>query len=193
LSISPPSEIKTDRRLTFGYLGRLEPAKGIEALLIAFQRLAAPNARLLIAGRGDGRYENELRSRFDSKNIKFLGFCSPHDFFRQVDILVTPSLLHEGLGRTIIEAYAHGVPVIGSNRGGIPEIIEDGKTGFIFDPDHLETLIIQMRKVIDGLFDLSEMAQQARIKAEEFHPDRIADAYLKLYTQVCRGRSVLAA
>jgi len=95
-----------------------------------------------------------------------------------------PSLWHEPLGRTVLEAYAHGVPVIGSNRGGIPEIMEDGETGFVFDPEWPETLSLAVEQFLHSPELVSRMRQNVLEKSKAFSPERICAQYLRVYANV---------
>lgn len=110
--------------ITFGYLGRISPEKGVDTLLKA-ARLLPPNGwRLLIAGAalGDPAPYHALA---EGLPVEFIGFQRPKALFDQIDCLVAPSLWAEPLGRTVLEAYQAQVPVIGARSGGIAEIIAD--------------------------------------------------------------------
>ncbi len=125
------------------HVARLEPVKGSATLLRAFALIAAshPAARLVIIGDGQlrGALEQEARSIGLRERIDFLG-ARPHaevlGWMRRAAVLVIPSVRtgsgrEEGLGMVMLEAAAHGVSVIGSRVGGIPEGIDDGRTGFL--------------------------------------------------------------
>ncbi|MTI62582.1 glycosyltransferase family 4 protein [Methylophaga sp.] len=118
----------------FGYLGRIEPEKGVELLLEAFQTLP-DDYQIKIAGTGKEDYVKYLRDKYPSERIHFLGWVSPEEVYRSVHFVVVPSMWHEPFGRTVIEAYSHGVPVIASARGGLKELVEEGVTGQLFEPD----------------------------------------------------------
>lgn len=122
----------------FGYLGRIDAPKGVELLLNAFAQ--RPDWQLCIAGDGEAQYMTDLQ-RQATPNVRWLGWVSPADFFAQVDASIVPSLWHEPSGRVIIEARAHGVPVIASNRGGIPEFVLPGQTGVLFEPTDATALL----------------------------------------------------
>ena len=106
-----------------GFLGRLDPIKGIENLLIACERLVSEKnfpLSLLIAGSGSSEYTQSLKQTIDtldlSSHVTMLGHLSAQNktqFFENVDILVMPSY-SENFGLAIAEALAHGVPVIAS-------------------------------------------------------------------------------
>lgn len=119
--------------VTFGYIGRLAPSKGLELLVDTFENENIAGAKLLIAGSGDELYVQGLKNKVKNDCILFVGRSKPEDFFKAIDFLVVPSLWNEPLGRVVLEAYAFGIPVIASNIGALPEIVTDKKTGFLFD------------------------------------------------------------
>ena len=171
-------------RLRIGFLGRLKPTKGIEDLLGVVSGLPQDSCELLVAGTGDSDYESSLKTRFDLPHIGFLGFVPPERLLASVDLVAIPSRWHEPLPRAAFEAYAHGLPVVASNRGGIPEVVDEGSTGFIYDPDHLETLRdILMRFVENPLLAL-KMRASVLSKAKKFHPSQTGSSYLDLYRDV---------
>ena len=121
--------------------------------------------------------------------VEFLGFTSRADFFPRIDVLVVPSLHDEALSRVVAEAYAHGVPVLGARRGGIPEIVDDGQTGFVFDPDEPAELAAAARRFVadPGLAHRMRAAIVAR--ARELSPACIASEYREVYESLTRPRS----
>jgi len=173
--------------LRLGYLGRLHSSKGVKFLLQTFTHLSKGLWELWIGGCGSVEYETYLKSHFASPNVHYLGFVRPEHLFAQIDVLVIPSLWHEPLARTIFEAYAHGVPVIGSNRGGTPEIIDEGKTGFIFDPDEAGSLDAAIIRFLNEPDLACKMRPAVLAKAREFLPKRIVSAYLQVYEATVRA------
>jgi glycosyltransferase involved in cell wall biosynthesis len=147
--------------VTFGYLGRLEAMKGLDVLLDSFGARTDAGWRLLVAGEGSAAYLDHLRARHAAlparDAIHFSGWTDPDTFLRSIDVLVLPSLWHDPLPRVILEAAAHGVPTIASRRGGIPELIDDGVNGLLFEPDDPRALpaavdgLLTDRARLDGL------------------------------------------
>ncbi|WP_341527222.1 glycosyltransferase family 4 protein [Nostoc sp. UHCC 0302] len=170
--------------LTLGYIGRIDQTKGIELLLQALEQIPQQDWELKVAGKAPDSYKDTLEKRYPMPNVRYLGFIKPEEFFSNIDVLVVPSLWQEPLGRTVLEAYAHGVPVIGSNKGGIPEIIEEGRTGFVFNTEHLETLKNHIVKFINTPHLIEETSINAQVKSKEFTLDYILDSYLKVYKSV---------
>lgn len=189
--------------LRFGYLGRLEEMKGFHQLLKHLTQLPTEGWELHVGGQVSQEELDYFQTHYPLPNIHYLGFIKPDDFFSEVDVLIVPSLWQEPLGRTVLEAYAHGVPVIGSNRGGIPEIIEPGRTGFIFDPDQAEILLAAINQFIQNPDLIRQMRKNIVGKYQTFTSERILEAYLGVYqaaieqvsqpTSVATNRSIMLA
>jgi glycosyltransferase involved in cell wall biosynthesis len=177
--------------LTFGYLGRLVPEKGVERLLDAFAKRNGEGWRLLIAGTGDERYERELRRRHAAARspgaIQFLGWTDAAEFFRKIDILVLPSLWEEPLARVVLEAYAHGIPVVGSNRGGGPETIDHGATGLLFEPSETASLDAAVDRLLGDRALVADLGIKAHRRAADYALDRIVEKYLEVYRRLPRA------
>ena len=167
-----------------GYLGRLKPNKGVELLLQVMEMVRPEEYQLYLGGKD----EMGLREKNRMGHVHFLGFVKPEEFFPKIDVLVVPSLWHDPLPRTIFEAYAFGIPVIGSCRGGIPEVIDNGKTGLVFDPDSPETLVASVHKATSDIGNLKRMKMHALEKSRAFMPDVLASRYLGIYRNVANSR-----
>lgn len=178
-----------DGVLRLGFLGRLDPLKGIERLLEA---LTGPDLRgrawrLKIAGTGAPAYEQKLKTLFPDPRIEFLGFVDPGELLSGIDVLAAPALWEEPLGRIVLEAYAHGVPVIASRRGGMAETVDHGHTGYQFDPDGPHGLADVIRMCLDAPEQVRAMKPAALEKwRREFTPRVIAGQYLEVYASVSR-------
>lgn len=175
------SPIAKSSRLRLGYLGRLDRTKGIDLLLQTLEKMSYKNWELKVGGQATDEQIAQFRDRYPLTNVDYLGFVKPEAFFSTIDVLIVPSIWQEPLGRTVIEAYAHGVPVIGSNQGGIPEIIEPGLTGFVFDPNQDETLIEAINRFIDNPALASQMRKDVLRKSHAFTPRQILQEYLEVY------------
>ncbi len=124
--------IRPSARKYLLYYGRIAREKGVETLLDAMRNLPQHTLKVV----GDGPLLDTLRQQAPS-NVEFMGYKSGNELFdivRDAAYVVVPSQWEENNPMTIIEAYSHGIPVLGSRMGGIPEIIEEGRTGFIFTP-----------------------------------------------------------
>ncbi len=182
---APPVPLRTGSTLRLGYLGRLEANKGIEQLLETITPMQ--DVSLYVAGRGHESFETNLKRRFAAPHIHYLGFIPPAELFAKIDVLVVPSLWHEPLGRIVFEAYAHGLPVIATDRGGISEIVSPGETGFLFDPDVPESDERSLERTITAFkqhADTEVMRQHALTKAKDFLPHVIVEQHEALYERV---------
>jgi glycosyltransferase involved in cell wall biosynthesis len=122
------------------FIGRLEDYKGIHTLLAASQKLKNQHFCII----GDGPLYNQIKERARMlPNIKLLGRM-PYDvtieYLKNASFLVYPSICYEACGRSIIEAFACGVPVVASNRGAMKELVKDNVTGILFEPRNSDDL-----------------------------------------------------
>ncbi len=127
-------------KINIGFLGRINTYKGIEYLLrelsyIYDSEYAGLIQNILIAGHGEKTYLEKLQNSYQYPNIHYLGFVPKQSLFSRIDVLVFPSLCNEALGRGVLEAFAYGLPVISSNRGGLPEINTHNHTGYVVNAD----------------------------------------------------------
>jgi glycosyltransferase involved in cell wall biosynthesis len=138
---------KTSGEIWFGTIGAITPLKGLDIFLDAAQRVSRhlPNARFVIVGmnpyltQAGSDYEAQLRHRVETSSlrdrVKFLGFRKDiASVLGQLDVLVQPNRGPEGLGRSVLEAMASGVPVVAVNQWGPAELIQSGETGLLFPP-----------------------------------------------------------
>jgi glycosyltransferase involved in cell wall biosynthesis len=133
------------------YVGRLSPEKGIRTLLAAWTTGRIP-LRLKIIG--DGPMAGEVRSCASSKiGIEYLGAQPQEAVYREMAkarFLVFPSEWYETFGRTIIEAFSQGTPVLASDIGCVRELVEDGATGYCFLPGNADALIAGVLRFHDS-------------------------------------------
>ncbi|OGI21872.1 MAG: hypothetical protein A2255_11115 [Candidatus Melainabacteria bacterium RIFOXYA2_FULL_32_9] len=169
----------------FLYAGRLVKEKGVHYLLEAMRKI--PDIELHIVG--SGLEENNLKQLASNlSNVKFLGFKSGIDLeneYKNCIASIIPSNYFEIFGLTIVESFAYGKPVIGSNIGAIPEIIENGKNGIIFESENADDLAQAIRQLNTNRTLLYEMGQNARLKAKSMyisniHYSKLIEAYKSL-------------
>lgn len=140
--------IAADGVVRFGFAGRISREKGPEELIDALNALPISNWRAIFAGRGDPEYIDALKAKADHR-IEFPGWMKAADFYRSIDVVVAPSMWPEPAGRTVAEAYVHGLPIIASSRGGMSESVEEGVTGWIVDPGRVEDLTAALLRAAD--------------------------------------------
>jgi len=185
-SDSPKNKRKEKDEVILGFIGVISPTKGIEFVLERLKELNLPNVKLLIYGRGINKeYEKKLKVKYSFQDIVFKGFKEPKEIYKEIDITVIPSLWHEPFSRVLIESYSYGVPVLASNRGGIPENVIEGKTGFTFDPDKKgdfeEKLIKLVKLYSSGSFDINFLKNFAK---DKFSVERVSMEYISIYREL---------
>ena len=176
-----PRTQPTGRPLRLGFLGRLSPAKGIALFLETFRKLGKDGCEVVVGGSGAAEFDRELRSRFADPRISFLGHTDATAFFRRIDALVVPSVWHEPCPLVIFEAFGNGVPVIASRRGGNTELVDDGKTGYLFEPNEPDQLAGLLARLIVDPAPLDAMRPACVARARYYTNDRMIDAYMAVY------------
>lgn len=144
-------------KLRFAFIGNILPAKGVHILIEAFNRIKDKNVELKIYGDEVSYkgmledYLGRIRKMAKNKNIIFMGrFENKNigDVFREIDVLIVPSVWQENSPLVIQEAFAAKTAVIASNIGGIPELISDGVNGLLFETNSHDSLYGKMKFII---------------------------------------------
>ncbi len=167
----------------FLYFGRIDATKGIETLIRAS---AQAGVALKIAGRGP--LESSARELAQSLNhpVEFLGFRSGDDLHEQIRAaraVVLPAEWYENAPNSVLEAFAMGKPVIGSEIGGIPEMVQTGVNGWTFPAYDVRALSARLQAVAQ-MSDaaVAQLGRQARgFVLEQFSQDRYAAQMSALY------------
>ncbi|KXV10978.1 glycosyl transferase [Caballeronia megalochromosomata] len=165
--------------LRLGMLGRVLPEKGLELLLEQLLADQTLDWTLAVGGSGDHDYVESIKTKYADPRVNFLGRVDPSDFLSSIDILVVPSVWNEPFGLVVLEAYSHGVPVVGSSTGGIPEIIEP-RSNLLFDVAQPETVISKIHEA-SALLDDPSVHERLRQHARQFSLDAMINAYVELY------------
>lgn len=168
------------------YFGRLSREKGLATLIKA---TAMAETSLRIAGTGPEEAPLRELARKIGAKVEFLGYqtgTALHNAIRSARAVVLPSEWYENAPMTILESYALGKPVIGSDIGGIPELIRREETGFIFTSGSMDALAEILQRVSDlPDHQLSDMGHNARQWAEsEFSQEIYREKMLALYRQL---------
>ena len=162
------SQKDDEEPLIIGYLGRIEPNKGMNELLKACERLKndGVNFKLRIAGKE--AHEDEFLPLFDS----YLGSCFHYDgivsgerkneFLRSLDVFVLPSYF-EGLPISLLESMSFGAVPVVTPVGSIPEVIENGKNGYFVEVRDVDSIV----NVIQRIYQQRELAFSVGEKAKE--------------------------
>ena len=155
-------EIHQNQRILF--VGRIVPDKGIEWLLKALAK-TNPNIHLDIAGEGwiKSKMEKLAKKIGLNERITWHGWCNKdklETLYQQCLAVVFPSLWPEPAGLVTLEAYAHYRPIIASSIGGIPEYVQNSKTGILITPNHIQNLA-------DAINELATNYHKSRLMGEE--------------------------
>lgn len=165
------------------YCGRLSPEKGVEDLLKA-HTTAHGAWRLVIAGTGP--LLDELRKKYPAADFKgHLSGIELERTIRGAALIVVPSVWHENSPLSILEAMAHGKPVVASRIGGIPELVRDGTTGLLFDPGNASELSEKIRDLLADRSRRETFGRNAREIVEiEYSLERHGAALFSLYADL---------
>jgi len=190
----PRGRVLEGEWLRFGFLGTLSRPKGLPWLIEQFKRLPF-NATLQIAGRGRTNDEQELKHLArECKNIQFVGYQPPNLFYQNIDVAVVPSIWDEPYAMVAVQACAQSVPVIASQRGGLPEIIIDNENGLLCDPDDPDSLGLAMLRLNGDPTLRQSLASRARASvATWLDLEGMLDRYDLLFQEVLHKRGALHA
>lgn len=165
------------------YLGRISKEKGIPTLLKAHVRAKRPLSLKVV---GTGPLLEELAQEY--KDVDFLGFKTGDELNSLIggaSFVVVPSEWYENCSMSVLEAMAYGKPVIGAKIGGIPEQIEHGKSGFLFEMGNEEELAAQITILAEDEGLRKKMGDRARQKLiEEYSLDRHCKGLLSIYDEM---------
>ena len=183
-------------RVTFGCLANINPQKGYDVVVRAFAAAQlGDEADLLLRGAiapGHEHLHQELSALIAETGSSTIDLdtsrTTPDVFLPTLDVLVLGSAARsEGTPTVIIEAMTVGLPVIATRVGGVPELVDDGVTGFVVEPGDVADLARRMRGLAADPALRAEMGRRARAKAEaEFTLETTLRSYDRAYA-VCRG------
>ncbi len=184
-----------DRGSLLIYVGRLSAEKQIERIKPVLE--AIPETRLALVG--DGPYRQQLEKIFENTATTFVGYLSGQELasaYASGDAFLFPSST-ETLGLVLLEAMAAGCPVVGANKGGIPDIITDGENGCLYDPDGIndgaESLIKATYRLLGNDLERQTMRNAARKEAERWGWKGATKQLQKYYQDVLKKPLNIAA
>lgn len=164
---------------TIGTVALFRPRKGIEILIEAIAALRARERRVRLQAIGPfetAAYETQVRElalRLGVGDaVRWTGFTSNvGEALAALDVFVLPSLYGEGMPMVVLEAMAAGVPVIGTQVEGIPEVVEDGRTGLLAPPGDAAALARRIEELMDGRHDWQALRTAARERQAQHYSD----------------------
>jgi glycosyltransferase involved in cell wall biosynthesis len=164
-----PAEVREGAGDYFLFAGRLSAEKGVETLIKAWDRSLG---RLVIVG--DGPQGSMLRASA-SDGVEFRGFVPGEqipEILKAARALLLPSICYEAQPRTVLEAYAVGVPVLASDIGGISDLVSDGTTGFAVSPHDLEAWKHTMGRLNNDSLAINLGANALKVWEAQYSPKR---------------------
>ena len=180
-----------------GYTGRLLRGKGLETLIDAFARLASEGApvHLLIVGSGAGQalsVEDRIKAQVSERGldgrVTLTGRVdNVEDYLRACDVFAFPSVF-EALGLSLIEAAACGLACVASRTGGIVDVVEDGVSGLLFEPENTAQLADCLRNVLADGPRRRAMGERGRdLVRRRFDALGSLERYRALFRELSRG------
>ena len=170
------------------FVGRLSREKGIETLLDAWESSRRLLPLMLV---GDGPLRDTVLTRLQGQDrIRWLGqrpFAEVLTLIGRSRMLIFPSIWYETFGRSVIEAFATGTPVIGSRMGAMQELIEDGRTGLLFRPGDADDLATKVEELSCQSAVRDTMSRAAR---EEYLRQYTAEKNYELLSDIYRSAGV---
>jgi len=160
--------------VNIGIVGQINPNKGHITLFRALgelQRRGTP-FELLIFGSGEEAFIGDLK-RLASKlgiesHVRFCGFVPDKDaIYRVLDLVVVPTLTDEAFGLAALEPATYGIPVIASAKGGLPEVVEEGRTGFLFPAGDWRRLADLVQHIVNVPAEAAELGARGKRRAAQ--------------------------
>ncbi|MGW9431087.1 glycosyltransferase family 4 protein [Streptomyces decoyicus] len=183
---------------TIGFIGRIdEPRKGLPVLVKALPAILAevPDARLLVAGRGDeeeavAALPAEMRSR-----VEFLGMVSDEDkarLLRSVDVYVAPNTGGESFGIILVEAMSAGAPVLASDLDAFAQVLDQGEAGELFTNEDADALSAAAVRLLGDPARLAELRERGTRHVRRFDWSTVGADILAVYETVTTGAASVA-
>jgi glycosyltransferase involved in cell wall biosynthesis len=180
------------------FAGRLSRAKGIEMLVQAWPDLLArhPNLYLVIVGSGGGSFDDceqdlhEFVKRHGLEgSVYFAGASSTVEEYLQAgDVFVFPSD-YEGFSLGLVEALGSAIPSVVTSVGAAPQLIEHGKTGFLFPPKDAGAMVAALEECLSRRGSWPEIGRQARDAMAPYDLRAVVSAYVRLCNEVTEART----
>lgn len=162
------------------YVGRLSVEKGIEVLLAALQRFTPEDHQIEVMGTGP--FESDTARLLGAHYLGFQPLSAVLEKMEQASFMVLPSICYEGFPRTIVEAFACGLPVIASRLGSMAELVADGETGLLFEAGNPDDLAQKIAWAHAHPHEMIAMGQRARtIYEARFNPEQNLSELIGIY------------
>lgn len=179
-NFNPEQKFDCPRQVIFGYLGQLQEYKGVKILLDAFARVTGDHQLWII---GSGPLADLVRQAASTdQRIKFYDWLDQTELrekiWSRLNVLVQPSLTAESFGMTVIEAQSHGIPALASRIGALPELVDQGRTGWLVEPGDVDQLAQNMQQIAEHYCGYGSIRINAFNQAKEFDLDQYLNKLL---------------
>jgi len=174
------------------YVGAINKHKGIHVLKEVIIQLNQDNVRFHIAGKGENMGEIE-RLASSNPNVIFHGFVPNEqlvELYQKANVVIVPSIWYEPSAIVILESFHAGTPVIGSRTGGIPELIEPERNGFLFEPGNSEELKAILENLINNPSQLGKLEEGAFQSGRKYGLSEHIDRLEEIYTELANTTSI---
>ncbi len=171
--------------IRFLYVGRLVYFKGIKHLLEAFSKYDDPDVRLVICGDGEMK-DYVIKYANEDSRIHYMGKLNNNELeeaYQSADVLIVPSEWPEPFGRVVIEGNINGLPVIAGRFGGIPEIIQQMKSGVLYDNASAANLLYAMKSFSRRSYYLP-FYDNIEDNISYYSIERQIQSFLKVYEEI---------
>ena len=192
-----PRQLAADGRVRLVTIGRLVEKKGVEYGIRAVAKIKKSNQNIEYSIVGDGPLKEELdkliRELHISDTVKLLGWKDRYEvlgLLKDTDILLAPSITsrngdQEGIPVTLMEGMAMGVPVVSTEHSGIPELIDNGVSGYIVPEGNVDALAEKLGYLIEQPGIWSEMGRAGRAYVEDhYNCDSLNDQLVEIYRKL---------
>ena len=178
--------IKEYDTIDITYIGNLGKHKGVDTLINAFKSISNMNIKLHIIGKGYDEEEFKELAKNDDR-IFFHGFVDNKDivdYYEMTNVLVIPSICYDNSPLVVYESFSTGTPVIGSDIGGIPELIIEDYNGYLFEAGNSDSLKEKLVKVINDKELLKNLEKNAFESLPKDSMDKMVDSILEEYNKL---------
>ena len=177
-------------KLTLGYLGRIEPNKGMEELLSAVERLKSEGRRFKVRIAGKEEREGEFLPRFEKalgEDFEYCGLVSgerKREFLESLDVFVMPTYF-EGLPMSLLETMSYGAVPVVTPVGSIPTVVRDGENGFFVKVRDVDSICDAFRKLDEDREMMAKLSEKARLTIQEnFSAEKYVERLNAIYNSL---------
>lgn len=168
------------------FVGRLSHEKGVKTLVQAKRSDLALPVKVI----GSGPMGDDVQAAFGADLLGFLPLAEIVEHMRRSAFLVLPSICYENFPRTVVEAFACGLPVIASRMGSMAVLVKEGETGLLFNPGDAQDLVTKIKWAQAHPAEMAQMGRHARRQYEqEFNAEVNFDLLMAIYQEAMAARN----